>query len=142
MGTKRCTNRHLKQLSGDAFLSSTPTAIRTSTNGSVIEVQSHTSGGKKTIQPKNLLVAIDHALPHIQRFGSDMTDSERHLLGLFNNSYHWNAMINASGIPPNTDCSNANLNAPYSIRALPAAYTFGGAPGTANLVTGYFGSPF
>lgn len=140
-GNQKLYDQALRQLGNDVFLNTTPTAIHRESEGVTIDVYSHTSGESTTIQAKNLLIAIEPTLSNIQGLGLDMTSHENHLLRQFNNSYYWNAVIKAAGVPTNTDFFDTNLHAPYGIPALPALYTFGGAPGTSDLFTSYFGSP-
>lgn len=62
------------------------------------------------------------------------------LFSQFNNSYYWNALINASGIESDISFANVNFNAPYDIPALPAAYGIFDT-GTKSLLSADFGSP-
>lgn len=141
-GNQEIYNRALEQLGNDALLSSVSTAIQRQDDGVSVAVYSNATGKSTTILAKQLLIAVQPTLSNIQSLGLDFTVDETSLFQQFNNSYYWNAVIKAAGVPSDVGGYYLlDLDAPYGIPALPGLYSFSAVAGTSDLFTAYFASP-
>ncbi|KAF2104018.1 flavin-containing superfamily amine oxidase [Rhizodiscina lignyota] len=129
-------DKALLKLGSSAFVSANVSRIERHDSGVIVAFS--TPQGCKLVKASKLLIAIQPKLSSLSFLDTDA--EERHLLGQFNNSYYWDAVIRNSGIPDNTSITNADKDAPFGLPPLPGIYGFGPTiiPG---LQTAYYSSP-
>ena len=130
-------DRARAELGANAFLSSDVTKVNRNADG-VVEVFVTTPGGQKCIKASKLLISIPPKLSNLGFLDLDQQDSS--LLGQFNNSYYWDAVLRSTGIPDNTSLNNLNPAAPFNLPAMPGIYGYGSTP-ISGLHTAYYSSP-
>ncbi|KAJ7219024.1 hypothetical protein B0H12DRAFT_325879 [Mycena haematopus] len=109
-------------------------------SSSSVSVSVTTPEGAKTVNAKELVIAIPPTLSNLESLGLDLTANERALSAQFNNSYYWDMVIAGTGIPDNISVSAVDFAAPDAIPALPGLYAVSSA-NVDGLAEAYFGSP-
>jgi NAD(P)-binding Rossmann-like domain len=130
-------DKALIELGSSALVSSNVTQIIRNPSG--VEVTVSSPSGTKLIKASKLLIAIQPKLESLSFL--DLSSSEKSLLGQFNNSYYWDALLRNPGFPANTSISNLDPSAPFALPAMPGIYGIDSTyiPG---IWTVYYSSPY
>ena len=108
-------NRAQAELEPNVFLSSNVESIVR--KGDCAEVCVLTPSGQKYIKASKLLITIP---PKLSNLGFlDLDSDDQGLLGQFNNSYYWDAVLQNTGIPDDVSVSNVNPDAAFNLPAMP-----------------------
>ncbi|KAF9693635.1 hypothetical protein EKO04_008562 [Ascochyta lentis] len=126
-----------KKLGKDVLLSSTVVQTQRGRDSTSLVVT--TPGGKKLIQACKLLITIPPLLDIMKPFDIDSTESS--LFSKWRYTDYYTMLVSSTGLPPNTQFSNANESqVTYNIPQLPAAYQVT-ATRVAGLFYVWYGSP-
>jgi hypothetical protein len=129
-------NRAQAELEPNVFLSSNVESIVRKEDS--VEVCASTPSGKKYIKASKLLISIP---PKLSNLGFlDLDSDDQSLLGQFNNSYYWDAMLQNTGIPDDVSVSNVNPDAAFNLPAMPGTIGISPTP-VRGLHAAYYNSP-
>lgn len=107
-------------LGADVLLSSRVVAtLQRDSNGIKLRVQ--TPSGPKTIQAKQLLVAIPQKIENLRPFALD--DREARLFGEFLNTGYYTSLVSNTGLPVNFSSLSVGADTPFNIPTLPGVYS-------------------
>ncbi|KAB8227350.1 hypothetical protein BDV23DRAFT_187534 [Aspergillus alliaceus] len=108
------------ELGGDVLLSSTVISTHRDEEGQWVYALAETPSGNTLIRAKRLIIAVQPRLDMLQ--GIDLDETERGLLGKFNNTCYYTALARIPGIPQGVQYLNRANDTLYQLPPMPAVY--------------------
>lgn len=122
---------------GAVFLNSNVTNVKR--EAKKVHIKVDTPHGCRTVKASKLLMAIPPKLSNLAFM--DLSSNDSDLLGKFNNSYYYAAIMSNTGVPANTlRLTNVDPDAALSVPAQPAMFVLENLGQDAGLYGAYYGS--